>query len=126
MYAKKRNDSESPWEYTVPITLNGQHIQYADGFMYVCDGQPYTFDDFGMDIFMSVGCIRLRLIEKRYKQRWYTISSSQIDPGGMHERGYEDIMGIKYMINVNRDVMDYMWRVLPQPIAEEVCVYFFW
>jgi hypothetical protein len=76
--------------------------------------------DIGLELYMPMDCIMLRLIERDYDRRWYTI---QLNTLRTENDSYE---ATREFIDTNRAIMEYMWRELPQPIAEELIHFFFW
>jgi hypothetical protein len=101
-------------------------IQYAGYDMYICGNRFYLPDDLGLGMFMPIGCIVLRLLEKIYNRRWYTILPERKDFMWAHYDQNEMQSAVTEYLRDNIYIMKYMWRVLPQPIAEEICEYFFW
>jgi hypothetical protein len=110
------------------LAIYGCEIYCESNDKYVTRNGTYDHDELNLGLYMPIECIKLRLIEKEYKRRWYTISLDIKAIAPVNKSRYCLAMNNsnKVFLDRNRDVMDYMFRVLPQPIAEELFHYVFW
>jgi hypothetical protein len=102
------------------IISNGGRVYGFEKHAYVVGLEKKSHKDIGLELYMPMDCIMLRLIERDNDRRWYTIPLNTPRTG---DNTYE---AIREFLITNRALMECMWHELPQPIAEELIHFFFW